>query len=126
MRTIAILASAAALALPVAAVAAPEPVAEPQPVYAISTSEPVRITRDSFAIRMSANALQTQAGRARLLASLQESARRLCTDVHPRADASACERGVVTMAELRTPPEVGRAIRLAQTEQQGTVLASVH
>jgi hypothetical protein len=30
------------------------------------------------------------------------------------------------MAELRTPPEVGRAIRLAQTEQQGTVLASVH
>ncbi len=125
MRTIVVMA-AAAFAFPAAAFAAADPVVEPAPVYASSTSEPIRITPDRFVIRMSANALQTQAGRGLLLASLQETARRLCADVRPRADAPACERGVVTLAELRTTPEVGRAIRLAQTEQQGTEIASVH
>lgn len=123
MRTINILATVAAvIALPTAAASAAE---EPQPVHAISSAEPVRISNDSFVIRMPEKALQTPAGRARLLQSLQESAGRLCADVHPRSDAQACERGVVTLAELRTPPEVGRAIRIALTEQQGSVLASV-
>lgn len=122
MRTIIILASAAAFALPAAVVAAPE---EPRPVVAISSAEPVRITNDSFVIRMSAKALQAPEGRARLLQSLQESARRLCADVQPRADAPACERGVIALAMLKAQPEVGQAIRLAETEQQGLVLASV-
>lgn len=122
MRTIIILASAAALALPAAAFAAVE---APASVLAISSAEPVRIARDSFVIRMSPRALQAPAGRARLLQSLQESARRLCADVKPRADAPACERGVVDLAMLRAQPQVGQAIRLAEAERQGTVLAAV-
>ena len=121
MRTFVILASAAAIALPAAAVAAPE---EPRPVVAISSAEPVRIAGDSFVIRMPAKALHAPEGRARLLQSLQDSARRLCADVQPRADAPACERGVIALAMRRVSPEVGQAIRLAETEQQGPVLAS--
>lgn len=94
-------------------------------ITVVSGSAAVRISPDSFVIRLPARALQTPTGRAHLLSVLQDSARQLCDDVQPRADAPACERGVVTLAQLRTPPEVGRAIRLAQTEQQGTMLASV-
>jgi hypothetical protein len=122
MRTTVILASAAAIAFPAAAVAGPE---EPRPVVAISSAEPVRIADDSFVIRMYVKALQTPTGRARLLLSLQESARRLCADVQPRSEAPACEHGVIALARLHTQPVVGQAIRLAETEQQGTVLASV-
>jgi hypothetical protein len=128
MRSITILVSVAAFAsLPaVSAVAAePAPVVEPRPIHAVSASEPVRISPDSFVIRMSANALQSSAGRARLLASLQETAGRLCADVRPRANAPACERDVIAVARLRSAPAVGQAIGLAQAEQQGTALASI-
>lgn len=113
---LAVAASAAALSAPAAAAG--------QTITAVSGSAAVRISPDSFVIRLPAKALQTPTGRAHLLSALQDSARQLCADVQPRADALACERGVIALAQLRSGPEIGQAIRLAQAEQQGTMLAA--
>ena len=103
MSRIFILASAALAALSAPAAAAPET---------------VRLAPDSIAIRMPFKALKSPSGRAELLGSLQASARRLCADVQPRADAPACELGVVASAQLKSIPPVAEAIRLARQEQQ--------
>jgi hypothetical protein len=68
--------------------------------------------------------LKTVAGRAQFLASVEESARRLCRDVHPRSARTACADQVMAGVGRQSLPTARQALQLAAAERDGVALAA--